>query len=237
MSENKTVIEHLEDIKKALEPKKAPRFKPYKEPTISDLIGEPFDPYFDSSTIYCYEPDERRFRNYKTEKCRKIFLMFLISLIPLIAHILLSILFNQILYWCLIGDIILLLPSIFCFIYGVNQKNKKLANSKWNMENHNFYKYKDKLSLETKKGTIAYLLTCLKIFCICIFIVLLLIPLFQTYEESLMVTFLVTDGLLLGFLPIPALIHFNDYEYSSFIFDNAETYLLFEQNTWKKFKK
>ena len=41
MAENKSVIEHLEDIEESLKPKE------YKPQTISDMIGEPFDPYMD----------------------------------------------------------------------------------------------------------------------------------------------------------------------------------------------
>lgn len=65
MADSKSVIEHLEDIEEQLKSKES------EQVTISSLIGEPFDPYFDSSTIYYYESDERRFDKHKQRQITK----------------------------------------------------------------------------------------------------------------------------------------------------------------------
>lgn len=66
MAENKSVIEHLEDIEESL------KTKEYKSQTISDMIGEPFDSYMDSSTIYFFEQDERKFNKHKKKQCNSL---------------------------------------------------------------------------------------------------------------------------------------------------------------------
>ena len=48
MADNKSVFEHLDIIESKIDSSETPK-------SISDMISEPFDAYFDSSTVYYYE--------------------------------------------------------------------------------------------------------------------------------------------------------------------------------------
>lgn len=65
MADNKSVFEHLDIIESKIDSSETPK-------SISDMISEPFDAYFDSSTVYYYEPDERKFNRYKVKETQKI---------------------------------------------------------------------------------------------------------------------------------------------------------------------
>ena len=62
--EDKSVFEKLDDIQSSID-------NQTEKKTISEMIGEPFDAYFESSEVYYYEPNERKFNKWKKEKLKK----------------------------------------------------------------------------------------------------------------------------------------------------------------------
>ena len=149
MADSKSVIEHLEDIEEQLKSKES------EQVTISSLIGEPFAPYFDSSTIYYYESDERRFDKHKQRQITKIIISLIALLVPFALDIALSVITGEYQVFNLIADLIYVSPAVGYLVYALKQKRKKLANSKWNIRNHVFYKYENKLGEDNEKGTFA----------------------------------------------------------------------------------
>lgn len=233
MAENKSVIEHLEDIEESLKPKE------YKPQTISDMIGEPFDPYMDSSTVYYFEPDERKFNKHKKKQCNSLTILAVVYLLPLLEHLILSFIFKTNLFWLFMGDLLLLLCPIFYLIYGFKQKSKKIANSKWNLKNHVFYKYEDKLGSEDNKGLLAKLLLVYKIISLLLFALSAVPILLGGYDDTLKA--IIGRGkyifALAAILPLHINMSFSYYRYPAYIFDNEKSYVLYQYGTWKKFEK
>lgn len=232
MADNKSVFDHLEEIEERLKPKDDAKV------TISSLIGEPFDPYFESSTIYYYEEDERKFNKHRKSQITKLFVMLFIWLIPFAFHLALAIVYNEYHIMNLVAEFLFASPTVVYLIYGFNQKRKKIANSKFNMRNHVFYKYEDKLGQEDERGLFSKAMIIYKSLALLFLLVTVLVFVFGNETSALKEYY--TWSYLYYLMTISLyflLTAYSDYYYSSYIFDNKESYVLYEHGTWKKIFK
>lgn len=76
-------------------------------------------------------------------------------MVPFALDIALSVITGEYQVFNLIADLIYVSPAVGYLVYALKQKRKKLANSKWNIRNHVFYKYENKLGEDNEKGTFA----------------------------------------------------------------------------------
>ena len=232
MADNKSVFDHLEEIEDRLKPKdEAPV-------TISSLMGELFDPYFDSSTIYFYEEDERKFNKHKKSQITKLFIMLIIWLIPFVFPLSLAFVYNEYHAMNLVADFLFSSPTIVYMVYGFNQKRKKLANSKFNIRNHIFYKYENKLGEENERGLFSKIMITYK-FLVAIFLLAAALV-FAFGNDAGALKEYYTWSYLYYLIMISLYITsttYHDYYYLSYIFDNKESYILYEHGTWKKISK
>jgi len=172
MRNDKSVVEYLSDIEEKLN-------SPFKQKSVSEMIDEPFDKYLETSTVYYYEPDERKFNKYRKRGITILVAMIFVCLFPLIAHIIISTV-QQVIYPLIyVIDILLVICPLIDLIYVVKQTNKKKTESKWNLINQHYYIYENKLTYENNITIFAKMLFVYKII---IYILFLITPLIYTRE-------------------------------------------------------
>lgn len=235
MADSKSVIEHLEDIEEQLKSKES------EQVTISSLIGEPFDPYFDSSTIYYYESDERRFDKHKQRQITKIIISLIALLVPFALDIALSVITGEYQVFNLIADLIYVSPAVGYLVYALKQKRKKLANSKWNIRNHVFYKYENKLGEDNEKGTFAKIMIAWKAigaaFASAAVVLSFLTLIGGDLSDVAWLYFISCSYLAMTISIYFSLVKYDEFYFRSYIFDNKDSYVLYEHGDWKKISK
>ena len=135
-NDDRSVIERLDDI----ENKMPSWFKPRKRSEdIEETLGIPISDFIKTSTVYYVENDERKFR----KSIKKCFIIPIVSI-----SILVMILITLIVLFCFSREMewLLLIACLFSCVVPVTlivalskQRNKKNANSFWNMTKTEFY--------------------------------------------------------------------------------------------------
>lgn len=224
MSENKNVFDRLDEIEQRVG-------KPNQ--TISEMIGEPFDPYFERSTVYYYEPDIRMFNREKKKLIAKHSIFVAFCLLLLIAEIAISVWVSNISVWGIVCDVALLLSAIFPLIRTLTLKNKCLAKSKWNIKNHEFYKMEDKLAQEDSHGLLWTLLLIYNILvAVGIFVVMIVdcilfdVSFYFSLVRSILVSLVIIFGL-----------SSSSYDFNSYMFETEDSYVIYQYFSWEKHNK
>ena len=233
MQENKSVIDHLNSIENDLANDKKPK-------TISEAIGEPFLDYFNSSTIYLYESDERKFNREKKKKLRFAIITLMLCILPLIADVAIAIYAQEMIWLNFLGDLLILCFPILCIVYYAKMKTKKLADSKHNLLNIKFYVADGRLCQETSKGLISILALILAIFSFIGFIALTIVQYIFLPNSDIKGIFLTIDIIsiiLLFYLFIDLKVRLRDNFYSAFVFEKEESYVICQYGEWKKVNK
>ncbi len=233
MDKERSVFDRLDSIEETLSIKTETH-----NPTISDLIGEPFDEYMSSSKVYYYEPDERKFQNYRKKQIKKYSIFVAIYSLIILLHIILSCVYKVVLSYLYVADVVLIALPVFDLMYSIRLKSKTLAYSKWNIRNHRFYIYDKKLGEEDSNGVLSRLLLVYKIFSYLVFIVSVLPYVFNSPIDGIQAVLgwshYVFVLLIMG-------IHFssnNYYWYHYYIFDNTVSYVITNGSwDWKKIQK
>lgn len=233
MDKERSVFDRLDSIEEALNDKTE-----IKKPTISDLIGEPFDEYMNSSKVYYYEPDERKFQNHRKKQIKKYSIFVGIYSLIILFHIIVSCVYKVVIPYLYIGDLVLIALQIFNLIYSTKQTSKKPADSKWNIKNHRFYIYDKKLGEENSNSVLSKLLVIYRIISYLLFIVSVLPYIFNPPIDGLQ---LVLGLPHYAFVLLVMGIHFSRtdyYWYHYFIFDNIDSYVITDGSwDWKKIQK
>lgn len=223
MSENKTVFERLDEIEQKVD----------KAHSISEQIGEDWETYFERSTVYYYEPDIRKFSREKKKLITKYSIFVALCLLLLIAEIAISVWVSNISVWSIGCDVALLLSAIIPLIRAFTLKNKCLAKSKWNMNNHEFYIMGNKLEEEDSHGLLWNLLLIYSILvAVGIFVVMIVdcilfdVSLYFSLARIILVPLVITFGL------IPSSYHFNSY-----MFETEDSYVINQYASWEKHNK
>ncbi len=218
--DTRSVIDRLDDIEETVKKDEEPK-------SISDMIGEDFGEYLKTSTLYYYEPDERKFNNHiKKQKSRLIIYILFIS-IALIVDLICSFWANRLWIYFYLSDFLLILTPIFYLIYTLKQKNKQIAYSKWNLKNHEFYTYENKIGEESSKGRIHYFLLSYKIITFVLFVASFFTMFINgKFTDEVTIVFAirtVCGSFILGvYLPLS----YSEYYYSYYIFDNKNSYVV-----------
>ena len=232
MDKERSVFDRLDSIEKTLNDK-----ADKKDFTISDMIGEPFDKYMDSSKVYYYEPDERKFQNHRKTQIKKHSIFVAIYSLILLLHIIVSFVYNVVLPYLYIGDLVLIAFPVFNLLYSIKQTSKKPAESKWNIRNHRFYIYDKKLGEEDSNGLLSKLLLAYKIISYLLFIVSVFPYLFNSPAEESLLILIISHYV---FVLLIMVIHFRSnhyYLYRYYIFDKADSYVITNGWDWKKIQK
>ena len=213
-----------------------------REPlTISQQIGEKFDPYFKRSTVYYYENDTRLFNSWKKQAMK----ISLISLTVAFLFLLASILFGAFSRFnppLVIASSFSFLLTLFCFIYNLKLKEKVLGKNKYNIQNIEFYFFEDTLRWEKSKGKIVTFLSIAKIITAAIYIGAFVFALIDylngkalsseyiiSFFSSLAIV-MIAPTVLLGCSPK----WYYDY---SIVFDTEKSYVIFDWHSFKKINK
>ena len=233
MDKERSVFDRLDSIEEALSIKTETH-----NPTISDLIGEPADEYIRSSKVYYYEPDERKFQNHRKKQVKKYSIFVGIYSLIILFHIIVSCVYNVVLPYLYIGDLVLIALPIFNLIYSIRLKSKTLADSKWNIRNHRFYIYDKKLGQEDSNGALSRLLIIYRIISYLLFIVSVLPYIFNSPIDGMQAVLGWSHYVFVLFIMT---IHFsgnNYYWYHYFIFDNIDSYVITNGSwDWEKIQK
>lgn len=233
MDKERSVFDRLDSIEEALSIKTETH-----NPTISDLIGEPADEYIRSSKVYYYEPDERKFQNHRKKQVKKYSIFVGVYSLIILFHIIVSCVYNVVLPYLYIGDLVLIALQIFNLVYSTKQTSKKLADSKWNIKNHRFYIYDKKLGEENSNSLLSKLLVIYRIISYLLFIVSVMPYIFNPPIDGLQ---LVLGLPHYAFVLLVMGMHFSGtdyYWYHYFIFDNIYSYVITNgRRDWKKIQK
>ena len=225
---NKSVFERLDKLEEIIVNDNS-----NKQVSVSELIGEPFDKYMETSQVYYYEPDERAFRNYKKKYIKRYSIFISIFSILLILHTLISIFTKTFLIGLFIADLLLISLPVFYLINIIKLPNKRIANSKWNFINHRFYICDNQLKVEKNKGTINYIILAYQILT-SLYYILSIIPYLQI--SSLLICHLLSLVILSLYFVMKG-----NYEwiYSKYIFDNKTSYVITDKffHKWEKIEK
>ena len=229
MENNRNVFQKLDDIKKAIE--EINDKDSQRKVTISEMVGVPFEEYMNTSTLYFYEPDERKFQKQRKKEIKASVILLSIYLIFVIFHIILMILRNDIdLLLCLVDGLLLILP-VLKLIYGITQKSKKTAKSKWNRINFEFYSCEGKLAHNIETGIIQ------KVFTICRIIAILSIPILSIWLIINSKQRFLEVLSLFALLPLSSRLNLMFYNYPMYIFDKKESYIITDLEEWKRIEK
>lgn len=233
MDKERSVFDRLDSIEEALSIKTETH-----NPTISDLIGEPADEYIRLSKVYYYEPDERKFQNHRKKQVKKYSIFVGVYSLIILFHIIVSCVYNVVLPYLYIGDLVLIALQIFNLVYSTKQTSKKLADSKWNIKNHRFYIYDKKLGEENSNSLLSKLLVIYRIISYLLFIVSVMPYIFNPPIDGLQ---LVLGLPHYAFVLLVMGMHFSGtdyYWYHYFIFDNIYSYVITNgRRDWKKIQK
>ena len=233
MKEDRSVIDHLVSIEDNIE-------KASKPATISECIGEDFRNYFNSSTAYLLETDERKFNRYRKSGINLSIIVLLVCSLPIIVDIILSICFKQVFWMALVGSLICLIFPLVCLVYYVKSKPKRLATSKWNLSNIEFYISADnRFCYERSKGAISIL----SIVSFWLWLIALALGFAQCFMLELDVDFrwfiivVCVQVLVVIFSSNYLKERFRDYSYPSLVFEKDDSYVIYQYNEWKKVTK
>lgn len=218
----RNVIDRLQSIEDSLN---------HSEKSISEQIEEDFVEYFNESTVYYYEDDVRKF-DYFIKKQKTLLLKNLIlCLIWLVFNIISSIYIKKIIPLIFVIQILFFLELIFCYIFLRKQKPKKLSFSNFNIKNITFYIFNNSLNFEHSQGTIHKVFIIFKSFVV-IFSLISFVFTSIKHHNYLLFFFNIIFSNFLSKLFIN-----KEYTYQKFIFENSNSYIVTDLNSWKKYTK
>lgn len=227
MSEERSVVQRLEDIENNQQQK-----------NINEQIGEPFDKYLEKSTVYYYEPDERRFNRHKKKTIVKNFILLFIGVLVLISDFVLAGFEIDLGWYHYCFDIVFTLCMVIPLVCVLKSKNKQLEKSVFNIKNHSFYLVDKMLCDEYSNGLIWIIYTVVRIL---VTIAMGVVGFYVFITQLDYAGF--NAGLIFGKAIVYSMIMFiafssDEYWFQSYIFDTDDSYVIMHSwRHWEKIKK
>lgn len=220
---NKTIIEHLETIETSVSNK-----------SISEQIGEDFRKYLYNSTLYFYETDIRKFKNTKKRKINKILILLCIEILFLITSIIFSIIntYFSLLIVSYLCVILITLLSLIYYYFG--NKQKQIANSKFNPINIEFYEHDNHLEEEKSYGKVYIIFSILKVI---ILVFSLILGIIAVVNSKTSYDFLGFMSLIIIQSASYTLCSDIRYYYSKYVFETDNSYIITNLVKWEKIEK
>lgn len=234
-NENRSVVERLDDIEKKVTWNTNP-------PTISEQIGEDFGEYLKSSTLFYYEPDERKFVGWKKRKIISLAIYFFFEIVILALSVFFwldGIADGAI--WGFLASLILLIVLVLALVMTIRSKPIMKAQSPLNFQNHYFY-LAEELRLvkeEEKTGLAVWIAKILSYASAILFIVSLIVGIMDIHGDTWLVLLFamgMTGGMMLAILV--SSLPFRSYHYPShYIFEKEDSRVIRYHHQWRKEKK
>ena len=190
--------------------------------------------YLTQATVYCYEPNTRKLNKYKKKRIAFASIWLAIELALLAACIYLIAKAQYVIPLIMTSLGIDILYSAGTIIYHRSYKNKVRARSLFNLENTSFDIDKETNSFErnTKKGIFFYF----SILTLAFNFVATIVDSIVINKDILGVFYI---GLTYFFPRLVALLALilNSYDFSQFIFDTPDLYMIYDGRNWQKANK
>ncbi len=231
MKDDRSLMERMDSIEQKLNE---------GNQTISQQIGEDFASYLESSKTYFYQPDKRKYSKERKTNLLIAIMALCVLLATCIAHIILSLLCGKILSVDLISDFICLATAVFCLIYFMKQKEKRISKSWWNRINVEFYNQENRLENDITKGFIPILLRILIYIDLLIMVFSSVIQMTNLQDADYTKSIFLVEILsciLAAVSFVLLLIRMNVWNYSAFIFDKEDSYVIMQYGSFKKVDK